>query len=50
MKYELTHAQKRILYVDDLYPSSAISSIGGIYDLLFIQFMLNKKNYILINE
>lgn len=30
MRYQLTHAQKRILYIDDLYPNSSISNIGGI--------------------
>ncbi|WP_143323966.1 condensation domain-containing protein, partial [Clostridium sp. BL-8] len=30
MKYELTHAQRRILYTDDLYKNSSISNIGGI--------------------
>ena len=30
MKYELTHAQRRILYTDDLYKNSSISNIGGV--------------------
>ncbi|MFT8352916.1 condensation domain-containing protein, partial [Clostridium saccharoperbutylacetonicum] len=30
MKYELTHAQRRILNADSLYQNSSISNIGGI--------------------